>query len=131
MINKAEDYIEERTRLYQWLKRVEVGALSVEELRTLDGELLVRGLVLQDGAGEVRVTQKGRQFVFQFECERALQVLERHGIAPADARVGQWLVSERFVLEPTRSHAQWEVTARGRTWLESLTQLPEDIDLSS
>ena len=118
------DYTEERFRLYEWLKRIEAGPLGADEIRRLNRELLVRGLIRQDDFNNIVVTQKGKQFSFRCDCERALQLLVDQALVPADEQVRQWLLAERFVLEPTRADEYWRVTPRGRAWLESMEHPP-------
>jgi len=118
------DYQEDRRRLYHQLKCLAAGSLSIEEQRQLDRELVVRGLARQDEEHGPTITQKGRQFLFHMDCEDALQQLFQFKEAPSDQQVLQWLLAERFVLAPMHAGAQWEVTARGRGWLESLAPLP-------
>jgi len=115
------EYIDERVELYEWLKRIETGPLGVDTIRHINRELILRGLVRQDDLNTLAVTQKGKQFSFRFDCEKTLQLIAHQMTVTADASVMQWLVSERFVIEPTRSDDQWRVTPRGRAWLESLT----------
>jgi len=124
------DYMEERVELYEWLKRIEAGPLGPDEIRHLNRELLQRGLARQDDLNHIVVTQKGKQFSFRLDCERALQWLAEQTAVPADEQVLQWLLSERFVLEPTKADEYWRVTPRGRAWLESLAHLPCDSSLS-
>jgi len=101
MTSTADTQVQ-RVHLYEWLHRVSAGTLSIDEVRNLDHELIIRGLVHQSECGDVTTSTKGRQFIFQCDCQHALLRLSLGMDLPDVQQVRQWLLDERFVLAPTR-----------------------------
>ena len=116
----------ERANHYKCLERLDAGLLTGEELRVLHPDLIHRSLIRWLPSGELALTEKGRQFLFQFDCERTLRILVDTNTSSVSQPAGDWLVSQRFALAPTKSEIYWRATPHGRSWLQTLAPWSSD-----
>lgn len=111
MIHKSE--------LVKILVRATQGSAVDKNLQMYNKILLDRALISLS-QGEIWLTEKGKQFLFQCQCERFLQALQE-GHQPRDAdEVVHWLTKHHFVVKVEQSSPTWHVTPRGRDWLSQL-----------
>lgn len=117
MIHKSE--------LVKILVRATEGSAPDVNLQGCNKILLDRALISLRQE-EIWLTEKGRQFLFQWECEQFLLALQE-GRQPLDsADVVQWLTKHHFVVVVEQSSPAWHITPRGRDWLSQLEKaLPE------
>jgi hypothetical protein len=113
MIHKRE--------LVKVLVRVTQGGAADSKLLSFNKVLLERGLV-NLSREELFLTEKGRQFLFQWECEQFLQDLQE-GRQPHDSDdVVRWLTKHEFVIKVEHSSPAWYMTPRARDWLSQLDE---------
>jgi hypothetical protein len=110
-----------KSDLVKLLVRVTQGGAGDSKLQIFNKVLLERALV-RLSHGEWLLTEKGRQFLFQWECEQFLQALQE-GRRPHDSDdVVQWLTKHHFVVKVEQSSLAWHMTPRGRDWLSQLEE---------
>lgn len=113
MIHKCE--------LVKILVRAINSGYNDNKLQGFDKILLERALV-RLSHGELFLTEKGRQFLFQWDCKQFLQALQE-GRQPQDSEnVIHWLTKQHFIVKVEQSSPAWHMTPRGRDWLSQLEE---------
>jgi predicted transcriptional regulator len=82
-------------------------------------ELLERGLIRRYD-DTVLITEKGRQFLFQCNCEKTLKAMEDGKPAEVCEDITNWLLNHQFAIQLNSGEREWKVTPRGRDWLTQL-----------
>jgi predicted transcriptional regulator len=105
--------------LFRILLQADIGVVADRQSLDLIKPLLDRGL-MKSWEGEMLLTEKGRQFMFQWRCKRFLQAVQNGRSPRGIDEVIQWLAKQQFILNPEQQKSGWQLTSRGRDWLSQL-----------
>lgn len=105
--------------LFKILLQADHGMVVDRQSLHLMKPLLDRGLI-KSWKEEIVLTEKGRQFMFQWRCKRFLKAVQNGRRPQSLVEVTQWLTKQQFILQPVQQDSGWQVTPRGRDWLSQL-----------
>lgn len=110
--------MEQKAHLYSLLKQVGEGIEATADFRE-QAMTLVNFSMLKEWQGQFVITEKGKGFIFQWQCEQFLRRLQSGQESTCIASVGQWVLKHQFAIRPGAGE-RWKITNRGRDWLSQL-----------
>lgn len=107
-----------KSELHMLLKKIGDEVKLTAKNRSQCKPLLDLGLAT-GWEGKFVITEKGKAFMFQWECEKFLQCLHVGEDAKSSERVANWVLKHQFAVRAGAAEG-WKITPRGRDWLSQL-----------
>lgn len=107
-----------KSELYLLLKRIDGRIEAPAKSRDRTKPLLELGLATSWNGGFI-VTEKGKAFMFQWECEKFLHSLQIGDQPTCSEHVANWILKHQFAVQGGVREG-WKITPRGRDWLSQL-----------
>ncbi len=111
--------MERKLHIFRSLNQINRGTdTAALYLSSENKNLIDKGLV-KIWEGQIILTEKGKQFMFQWQCEAFLKTLQGGKNPSSSEPVVTWLLRHQFMIQ-LRESESWQITPRGRDWLSQL-----------
>lgn len=111
--------MDRKSHIFRSLSRISRGTdAAAHHMSSGNKNLIDRGLV-KIWENQIILTEKGKQFMFQWQCEGFLKALQGGRDPNATEPVIAWLLKHQFMIQ-VRESESWQITPRGRDWLSQL-----------